>query len=132
VPSTPESEASRAAQEIVDAFSQHDRERYFAAFAEDSSFIFYTEPRYLGSRAEYVSLWRAWESEGFKVESCSSEDAVTHMVTDTVAVFTHRVRTRVRGAEAELHERETIVLHRQPDGRWLAVHEHLSPLPAED
>lgn len=125
-------EATRAAEEIVDAFSRHDRERYFASFTEDASFIFYTEPRFLGSRADYESLWRSWEDAGFRVEGCSSEDAVTQMVSEAVAVFTHRVRTRLRGATAELCERETIVLHRQPDGRWLAVHEHLSSVPAEE
>jgi ketosteroid isomerase-like protein len=33
------------------------------------------------------------------------------------------------GATSVLHERETIVFHRQDDGRWLAVHEHLSAAP---
>ena len=28
--------------------------------------------------------------------------------------------------EETLHERETIVFAREEDGRWLAVHEHLS------
>lgn len=44
------------------------------------------------------------------------------------AVFTHDVRTRVRmpAGEETLHERETIVFAREEDGRWLAVHEHLS------
>jgi ketosteroid isomerase-like protein len=49
-----------------------------------------------------------------------------------VAVFTHRVATRVvlDGAEQDLDERETIVFSRAVDegaGRWTAVHEHLSP-----
>ena len=35
-----------------------------------------------------------------------------------------------KGGEAMTnHERETIVFAHQPDGRWLAIHEHLSPLP---
>ena len=48
-----------------------------------------------------------------------------------VAVFTHRVRTTVSTHEGEavLHERETIVFA-QREGRWLGVHEHLSPDPA--
>ena len=42
----------------------------------------------------------------------------------------HRVDTRIatHQGEAELHERETIVFRRD-DGRWSAIHEHLSPLP---
>jgi hypothetical protein len=34
-----------------------------------------------------------------------------------------------RAGREALRERETIVFHRAPSGRWLAVHEHLSPLP---
>jgi ketosteroid isomerase-like protein len=51
------------------------------------------------------------------------------MITDDVAVFTHRVLTIVRDAdgEADLVERETIVFRREPAGQWLGVHEHLSP-----
>ncbi len=46
-----------------------------------------------------------------------------------VAVFTHRVHTVVRLGEAEefLDERETIAFRQDGSGRWLAVHEHLSP-----
>jgi hypothetical protein len=49
-----------------------------------------------------------------------------------VAVFTHRVATRVvlDAAEQDLDERETIVFTRAGDPEsdgWLAVHEHLSP-----
>jgi ketosteroid isomerase-like protein len=53
------------------------------------------------------------------------------MLGDDVGVFTHDVLTNVRieGKETEQRERETIVFRREPDGRWLAVHEHLSPAP---
>jgi hypothetical protein len=46
-------------------------------------------------------------------------------------IFTHSVRTRVRTHQGtdELVERETIVFARAGH-RWLAVHEHLSPMPA--
>ncbi len=49
-----------------------------------------------------------------------------------VAVFTHRVSTRALsgGEEVTTDERETIVFRREADGRWLAIHEHLSPTPA--
>jgi len=53
------------------------------------------------------------------------------MVTRDVAVFSHRVRTRVHDAagDHDLAERESIVFRRSRDGRWLGVHEHLSVDP---
>jgi ketosteroid isomerase-like protein len=51
------------------------------------------------------------------------------IVLGDAAVIVHDVVTDVEtraGAET-LRERETIVFARQGDGRWLAVHEHLSP-----
>ncbi|WP_258036684.1 nuclear transport factor 2 family protein [Streptomyces sp. SM10] len=44
------------------------------------------------------------------------------------AVFSHDVETRVatHAGEETVHERETIVFARGGDGRWTAVHEHLS------
>ena len=48
-----------------------------------------------------------------------------------IAVVTHEIETVVatNDGEESLHERETIVMARQPDGGWLGVHEHLSPMP---
>jgi ketosteroid isomerase-like protein len=64
------------------------------------------------------------------VLGCETTDTVVQVLGDT-AVLTHRVRTTVATHEGEdvLHERETIVFARQDDGRWLGVHEHLSPAP---
>jgi ketosteroid isomerase-like protein len=119
-------EVLAAAASLVDAFGRHDVESYFAAFREDATFVFHSHPEPLGSRAEYEALWRSWEQDGFRVLSCvSSERRVQDL--GTVAVFTHRVATRVRlgGVEDRLDERETIVFARDRD-RWVAVHEHLS------
>jgi ketosteroid isomerase-like protein len=46
------------------------------------------------------------------------------------AILTHIVRTEIATNQGQetLSERETIVFHRR-DGRWVAVHEHLSPRP---
>ena len=47
------------------------------------------------------------------------------------AVLVHSIENRERtdsGEETE-SEIETIVFGRQPDGRWLIVHQHLSPQP---
>jgi ketosteroid isomerase-like protein len=116
-----------AADELVRAFGSHDVAAYFAAFRPDATFTFYTHPEPLRSRTAYEELWRGWEADGFRVLSCVSSDRHVQDLGD-VAVFTHRVATRVvlDGAEQDLDERETIVFTRE-GGQWLAVHEHLSP-----
>ena len=121
-----------AAASLVGAFGRHDVDAYFAAFRPDATFCFYTSPRLLRSRAEYRELWETWEQDGFRVLACESSQQRVQPLGD-VAVFTHRVATRVRlaGDETLLDERETIVFARAEDG-WTAVHEHLSPVPPED
>jgi uncharacterized protein (TIGR02246 family) len=124
-----ERQVLEAARLLVEAFGAHDTAVYFASFAADATFVFYTHEHPLRCREAYHELWTGWEQDGFRVLSCSSAEQHVQVLTDDVAVFTHRVRTVVRtGAEEEtLDERETIVFRRQGDGRWLAVHEHLSP-----
>jgi ketosteroid isomerase-like protein len=117
-----------AADSLVGAFSRHDREKYFAAFSKDATFLFHNLDRPLRNRAAYEAEWALWETrDGFKVLSCRSTDQNLQML-GTVAIFTHNVETETEfGGEAVTsQERETIVFERQPDGSWLAVHEHLS------
>jgi uncharacterized protein (TIGR02246 family) len=120
-------EVRAAAARLMDAFSTGDEEGYFACFHPDATFLFHgVDP--IGSRADYRALVRTWKDEhGFRVLSSTSHDADVAFFGDT-AVFTHRVRTEQRwdGEEVTLHERESIVFQRQPDGAWLAIHEHLS------
>lgn len=126
-----EAEVLDAAAALVAAFGSHDRDGYFAAFAPDATFLFHTTPGLLGSRAAYEAEWAAWEAAGFRVLACASSDRHVQVLGADVAVFTHAVRTRTRDGEGEhdLAERETIVFRRAADGRWLGVHEHLSPAP---
>ncbi len=129
--SDPEAEVAAAAAALVAAFGAHDVAGYFRAFAPEATFLFHATPRLLESRAAYEAEWRSWEADGFRVLGCRSIEQVVHPLTADVAVFTHRVRTRVRDADGEhdLAERETIVFRREVDGRWLGVHEHLSAEP---
>ncbi len=62
--------------------------------------------------------------------SCESSDRLVQILGDA-AVFTHTVDTvtSVAGALTTLRERESIVFVLDHD-RVLAVHEHLSPVPA--
>ncbi|MBT2477530.1 nuclear transport factor 2 family protein [Streptomyces sp. ISL-94] len=128
-----EAEVRAAAADLVAAFAAHDTGRYFAAFAEDATFLFPTQSGLLATRAAYESAWRAWELDGFRVLGCRTDDTAVRVVADGLAVLTHRVHTRLAakaGARGEeVRERETVVFRRSPDGRWLVVHEHLSPEP---
>lgn len=117
-----------AADAVVDDFANHRTEAYFAGFAEDATFVFHTADRRLESRAEYEALWAQWEHEdGFRVHGCRSSDRRVQLLGDT-AIFTHSVDSRIElgGQVDDVTERETIVFALR-DGRWVAVHEHLSP-----
>ncbi len=120
-------EVRAAAARLMDAFSSGDEQGYFDCFHPDATFLFHgVDP--IDSRDAYRALVRTWKDEhGFRVLSSTSHDADVAFFGDT-AVFTHRVRTEQRwdGEEVTLHERESIVFQRQPDGAWLAIHEHLS------
>jgi ketosteroid isomerase-like protein len=126
---TAEADVLAAAAAIVDDFGHHRTAAYFSGFAEDATFVFYTHTEILRSRAEYEALWSSWESDdGFSVHGCTSTSGVATLITDSSAVFTHLVESSVEfaGEVSTIHERETIVFALR-DGRWLAVHEHLSP-----
>lgn len=120
-----------AADACIAAFGRHDRDAYFAAFAPGATFVFYTTPGRLESRAAWEAEWdRLVAEDGFHVLACTSHDRRVQVLGDA-AVFSHRVRTRSTShdGEVETDERETIIFQRQPDGPWLAVHEHLSATP---
>jgi len=123
-------EVSAAAAAIVAAFGRHDPTAYFALFAPEATFVFHTTPQRLDSRAEYQAEWAKWEkNDGFRVLSCKSSDQRVQVLGDA-AVFTHTVVTEIstRQGPTTMRERETIVFRRE-GGKWIAVHEHLSPLP---
>lgn len=123
-----EDEVRRTADALVSAFGSNDTEAYFACFADDATFLFHTTDRLLASAEEYRREWARWVAEDdFRVLDCTTEDTVVQLLGET-AVLTHRVLTTVAGRSGTdvLRERETIVFVRR-DGRWVGVHEHLSP-----
>jgi uncharacterized protein (TIGR02246 family) len=128
---TPEHEVLEVAADLVAAFGRGDLPAYFSSFADDATFVFHTTAPVLDSVDAYRREWAEWEREnGFRVLSCtSSEQRVQDL--GGVVVFSHRVATRIatNAGEEDTRERETIVFQRQDDGRWLAVHEHLSVDP---
>lgn len=125
-------EVLAAADAIVEAFAATDGERYFAGFAPDASFLFHTEPARLDDRGAYEALWREWTGGGWRVLECTSSNRLVQSYPGG-AVFSHDVATRVDTGDGEdaYRERETIVFRVHGDG-LLAVHEHLSPAPADE
>ena len=124
-----ENEVLRAAAAIVDDFGNHRTTEYFAGFAPDATFVFYTHTERLDSRADYEALWATWEKDDrFRVHGCRSHGQKVQLLGDDAAVFTHYVESDVEfaGEVSTVRERETIIFERR-DGRWVAVHEHLSP-----
>lgn len=122
-------EVLAAAAKIVSDFGSHKTSEYFAGFAADASFLFYTHTERLNSRAEYEALWAKWESEdGFRVHGCRSSNQLVQLIGADAAVFSHMVSSDIEfaGETSTIAERETIVFAKQ-NGEWLAVHEHLSP-----
>ncbi|MEY4367951.1 MAG: hypothetical protein RLZ28_1366 [Actinomycetota bacterium] len=118
-----------AAAKIVADFGAHNTAAYFAGFAPDATFMFYTHSERLDSRAAYEVLWAKWESEdGFKVHGCKSTNQLVQLIGADAAVFSHNVESSIEfgGEVSTVLERETIVFA-LIDGAWLAVHEHLSP-----
>jgi ketosteroid isomerase-like protein len=124
-----EKDVLAAAAKIVDDFGHHRTAEYFAGFSPDATFMFYTHTERLNSRAEYEKLWASWESaDGFKVHGCRSSNQKVQLIGADAAVFTHLVSSDIEfgGVTSTIEERETIVFGMQ-GGKWVAVHEHLSP-----
>jgi hypothetical protein len=122
-------EVLAAAAKIVDDFGNHRTADYFAGFAPDATFMFYTHTERLDSRAAYETLWTKWETEdGFKVHACRSSHQKVQVIGADAAVFTHLVSSDIEfgGEVSTVEERETIVFG-FIGGEWIAVHEHLSP-----
>lgn len=133
-PRTPtRDEVEAAASAIVDAFAATDGPRYFATFAPDTTFIFHTEPARLQDRAAYERLWAEWVASGWRVVSCTSSDPAVQVFPGG-AVFSHSVDTTVETPDGQdsYRERETIVFRTDPNRGLIAVHEHLSPMPAPE
>lgn len=119
-----------ATDRVVAAFAATDTAAYFACFAPDATFVFHTEPATLPDRAAYERVWAEWLADGWSVEACSSTDRQVQLLGD-VAVLNHTVETTTRtpGGSTTTRERESIVFALDGDS-VVAVHEHLSPVPA--
>jgi ketosteroid isomerase-like protein len=114
----------------LQAFGRHDVDEYFSCFAEDATFVFYSTPERLESKAAFEAEWKRWEAEyGYHVLSCVASGRRVQIVTDDVGLVSHSLTTRVstKSGEEVLEERETMVLRKDQAGGWQCVHEHVSP-----
>jgi len=119
----------KTAADLVGHFGSARVKEYFACFSESADFIFYTHTERLKSRKAYEDLWATWEAAmNFKVLACRSTDQEIKLVGDDVAIFTHNVSTDISTNDGvdTVAERETIVFE-LANGKWVAIHEHLSP-----
>jgi len=123
-----ENEVLEAYERLVSAFREG-RDK-FGSFADEATIV--DGGRWFGSLAEYRAAWDAWtESMGHLPVPASVETRVMSMqMFGDTAVLVHSIESRRTdvGEETE-REIETIVFGRQSDGRWLIVHQHLSPQP---
>jgi uncharacterized protein (TIGR02246 family) len=125
-----ESQVREAYEQLVAAFREGRMDDKFACFAYEATVI--DGARWFGSLDEYRAAWDRWaaEHDGSAVLSVDTRIMNLQMLGDA-AVLVHSIQTRERtdAGEETIHERETIVFAKQPDDRWLVVHQHLSPVP---
>jgi ketosteroid isomerase-like protein len=124
-----ENEVREAYERLVGAFREG-RDK-FGSFADDATII--DGGRWFGSLAEYRTAWEAWVAVHGPIVPDSVETRILDLrVLGDTAVLIHSIESRERAAstvEME-HEIETIVFGRRSDGRWLVIHQHLSPQPS--
>jgi ketosteroid isomerase-like protein len=124
-----ENEVIEAYERLVSAFREG-RDK-FGSFAAEATII--DGGRWFGSLAEYRAGWDAWvEKMGHLPVPASVETQVLSLqVLGDTALLVHSIQSREQTDAGEETEREieTIVFARQPDGRWLIVHQHLASLP---
>lgn len=124
-----ENEVLEAYERLVSAFREG-RDK-LGSFAGEATIV--DGGRWFGSLADYRAAWEAWvERIGHLPVPDSVETRVMSLqMLGDAAVLVHSIESRERTDAGEETEREveTIVFAREPDGRWLIVHQHLSSQP---
>jgi ketosteroid isomerase-like protein len=126
-----ESEVREAYEGLVAAFREGRWAEKFTYFAEEATVV--DGGRWFGSLDEYRTAWNRWASQHDTLPVPLSVDTrvMKIQMLGDVAVLTHSIESREQTGTGEetAHEVETIVFGKQPDGRWLIVHQHISPQP---
>jgi ketosteroid isomerase-like protein len=124
-----ESEVLEAYERLVTAFREGRWDDKFACFADEATVV--DGAQWFRSLDEYRAAWNRWAAEQDTLPVPLSVDTrvMKLQMLDHAAVLTHTIESRERtdAGEETVHEVETIVFGKQPDGRWLIVHQHLHP-----
>ena len=128
-----EREVREAYEGLTAAFREGRLIEKFDHFADDATVA--DGGRWFGSLDEYRSAWDRWLAEqGGFVPPLSVETRILKLrMLGDAAVLIHSIDSRQRtdSGEARELEIETIVFGRQPDGRWLVVHQQIAPMHGE-
>ena len=124
-----ENEVREAYERLVAAFREGRWDDKFACFAAGATVV--DGGRWFRSLDEYRAEWNRWAAEQDALPVPRSVDTriMDLQIFGQAAVLTHSIvsRERTDAGEEAVHEVETIVFGKQRDGRWLIVHQHLSP-----
>jgi ketosteroid isomerase-like protein len=126
-----EGEVLEVYERLVTAFREGRFDDKFECFADGATVM--DGGRWFGSLDEYRAAWNRWvaKQDTLPVPLSVETRVMKLQMLDKAAVLTHSIDSRERtdAGEETVHEVETIVFSKQPDGRWLIVHQHLSPRP---
>lgn len=128
---SPSTDVRSAVRDLVAALDRHDVEAVLAAMAPDVSFVLSRESEPLRSREELRTFVERWAAGGAAVEAVHAWDLEVRELGADLATATHVLSIHLAGVPSPLRLRETLVLARGEDGRWLVVQGHRSSAPYE-
>ena len=114
--------------QLVASFREGRWDEKFTYFADEATIV--DGGHWFGSLEEYRSAWDRWvgQHDELPVPAAVETTVLQLQMFGDVAVLTHGIESRERtDADETEREIETIVFSRQPDGRWLIVHQHIAP-----
>ncbi|MES1193289.1 MAG: SgcJ/EcaC family oxidoreductase [Solirubrobacterales bacterium] len=124
---SPSADVRSAVLHLVAALDRYDTDAVLAAMAPDVTFVLAREAAPLRSREELREVVEEWLAVGPAVEACHAWDLEIRELGPDVATATQMLSFHLAGVPAPVRQRETLVLARGDDGRWLVVHGHRSP-----
>jgi uncharacterized protein (TIGR02246 family) len=128
---SPSTDVRSAVRDLVAALDRYDIDAVLAAMAPDVTFVLASEAAPVRSRDELRAVVEAWAASGPAVEACHAWDLEVRELGPAVATATQMLSFHFAGVPSPVRQRETLVLVRGDDGRWLVVHGHRSPGPYE-
>jgi uncharacterized protein (TIGR02246 family) len=128
---SPSTDVRSAVHDLVAALDRYDTDAVLAAMAPDVTFVLASEAAPLRSREELRATVDEWLAVGPAVEACHAWDLEIRELGPDVATATQMLSFHLAGVPSPVRQRETLVLTRGDDGRWLVVHGHRSPGPYE-